>query len=267
MKRKLLVGISTVLLGAMVFTGCGNSTDGGSTISIIGSTTVAVPMEELAEKYKETNPDVVVEVQGVGSSAGIKAAEDGTADIGMASRELKEEEKAFGLEETVIAYDGIAIVVHPSNTVADLTTEQVKGIFDGTITNWSEVGGSDQDIIVVSRESGSGTRAAFEEMLDVTMVPSALIADGNGAIKANVASKENSIGFVSAGFIDETVGAVSIDGVAANVDTIKSGEYKVSRPLLIMNKPDAAEEVDVFIDFILSDEGQNIVGEKYISVN
>lgn len=293
MKNKLFRILGVAVLGMAMLTGCaGGNTELGSTadgstgtnpaqtknskVVAVGSTTVAVPMEELANKYKEINPNVVVEVQGVGSSAGVKAATDGTADIGMVSREIKEEEKSDALEVTPIAYDGIAVVLNPANGVTDLTAQNVKDIFEGTITNWSEVGGADQDIIVVTREDGSGTRGAFEELLglqkeiDGTKVSSisqgALVAEGNGTIKATVASKEGAIGFVSLGFIDETVKVISIDGVVPTVETVKGGEYSISRPLLIMTNKEGTEETKQFVEFILSDEGQEIVSEKYISV-
>lgn len=288
MKKKLLASISILLLGTMIFAGCSGTTQeegktAGETIktsgkiAAVGSTTVTPPMEELATKYKETHADSNIEIQGVGSSAGIKAAHEKTADIGMASRALKEEEKAFGLVETVIAYDGIGVVVNPANNTTGLTSEQVKGIFQGTITNWSEVGGSDEAIIVVTREDGSGTRAAFEEILKLTekindkdvstITQGALVAEGNGTIKATVGSKAGAIGFVSLGFIDESVKAVSIDGVIPTPEEVKADKYPISRPLLILTQPDAGSNVTDFVDFILSAEGQAIVSEKYISVN
>ena len=233
-------------------------------------------MEELANKYKEIEPNVVVEVQGVGSSAGVKEAADVTADMGMVSRELKDSEQSDDLEVTTIAYDGIAIVVNPANGVENLTSEQVKGIFEGTITNWSEVGGADADIIVVTREDGSGTRSAFEEILGLqqeidgkkvsSISQGALVAEGNGTIKATVASKEGSIGFVSLGFIDDTVKAISVNDVMPTVETVKNGEYSVSRPLLVITHKDGTQTTKDFLEFILGDEGQEIVSEKYISV-
>ena len=285
MKNKLFRLLGVAVLGMAMLTGCAGEDAGtnpaqtngeNSKIVAVGSTTVAVPMEELANKYKEINPNVVVEVQGVGSSAGVKAATEGTADIGMSSREIKEEEKRDDLEVITIAYDGIAVVINPANGVTDLTAQNVKDIFEGTVTNWSEVGGVDQDIIVVTREDGSGTRGAFEELLGLqkeigdkkvsSISQGALVAEGNGTIKATVASKEGAIGFVSLGFVDETVKAISIDGVVPTSETVKGGEYSISRPLLIVTNKEGTEETKQFVDFILGDEGQEIVSEKYISV-
>lgn len=299
MKKRLLSCMTILALGTMMFTGCGGSasTSGDAQasnqqvaaeksseapkeekkssvkISIIGSTTIVEPMEKLVATYKELGNTDNIEVQGNGSSAGIKAAIDGTADIGMASRELSEEEKASGLVETVIAYDGIAVIVNPSNGVSNLTKAQVKDIFEGTITNWSEVGGVDKDIIVVTREAGSGTRGAFEEILKLldenkasTITNTALVSEGTGAVMATVASKEASIGFVSLGYIDDTVKALSVDGVEPTVETVKANEYTISRPLLLVSKPTIKKESQAVIDFIIGDEGQEIMAEKYISV-
>lgn len=294
MKNKFFKILGIATLGIVMLTGCGSAasngagtadnntqvsdTQKGSTgkVVAVGSTTVAVPMEGLAEKYKEVTPEVVVEVQGVGSSAGVKAVADGTADIGMVSRELKENEQNDDLVITTMAYDGIAIVVNPANGVTDLTAAQVKDIFEGTVTNWSQVGGKDQPVIVVSREDGSGTRSAFEELLKLekelegkkvsSMSQGALIAEGNGTMKATVSSKEGAIGFVSLGFIDDTVKAVSIDGVQPTVESVKDGSYSISRPLLLVTHKDAKSQVTTFVDFILSDAGQEIVSEKYIPV-
>lgn len=253
--------------------GAGGEAKKGVKISIVGSTTIAEPMEKLVEAYKATGISDNIEVQGNGSSAGIKAAIDGTADIGMASRELSEEEKSAGLVETVIAYDGIAVVVNPNNGVTNLTKDEVKAIFEGKITNWSEVGGIDQDIIVVTREAGSGTRGAFEEILKLldenkasTIVETALVSEGTGAVMATVATKEAAIGFVSEGYLDDTVKSVAVDGVECTVDHVKSGEYTISRPLILVAQPSIKQEAKQVIDFIVGDEGQKIMSEKYISI-
>lgn len=245
------------------------------TVSVVGSTTVQPVAQSIADEFASVEPGISVEVQGIGSSAGIKAAIDGTADIGASSRELKEEEKSTGITEHVLAYDGIAVVVNKENTVKDLDSETVKKIFEGEITNWSEVGGNDEDIIVISRESGSGTRDAFEEMMKLTeevdgaTVPTlredALICEGNGSVKASVASKTNAIAYLSLGYVDDTMNTVSIDGVVPSVETVKSGEYKISRPLLLVTKGEISEAAQKYLDYCL-DEGQTIVSESYISI-
>lgn len=245
------------------------------TVSVVGSTTVQPVAQSIADEFASVEPGISVEVQGIGSSAGIKAAIDGTADIGASSRELKEEEKSTGITEHVLAYDGIAVVVNKENPVKDLDSETVKKIFEGEITNWSEVGGNDEDIIVISRESGSGTRDAFEEMMELTeevdgaTVPTlredALICEGNGSVKASVASKTNAIAYLSLGYVDDTMNTVSIDGVVPSVETVKSGEYKISRPLLLVTKGEISEAAQKYLDYCL-DEGQTIVSESYISI-
>ncbi len=265
MKKKLTALMGMMIAGTMVLTGCGGSAT--QKVAATGSTTVTPIMEKVAEAYKEVDENITIEVQGVGSSAGVKAAIDETADIGMASRELKESEQAEGLNEIVIAKDGIAVAVHPNNGVEDLTKDQIKGIFEKTITNWSEVGGEDKDIIVVAREDGSGTRDAFQEILDLEIATDVLIAEGNGAVKANIASKEDAIGFVSVGYLDDTVKPLKVEGAEATVENIKAGTYSVQRPLLLVTQPEVNDMTQGVLDFILSDAGQEIVEEEgYISV-
>ena len=302
MKRRLVACFAALTLGTMMFAGCASNTASenegnepnatsvassqtksdtgtadqtrkGIKISIVGSTTITEPMEKLVEAYKKSGCPDKIEVQGNGSSAGIKATIDGTADIGMASRELSEEEKGAGLVETVIAYDGIAVIVNPKNGITGLTKVQIKDIFEGKITNWSEVGGIDQDIIVVTREAGSGTRSAFEEILKLldenkasTIVGTALVSEGTGAVMATVATKEASIGFVSEGYLDDSIKSLAIDGVECTVDNVKSGSYIISRPLILVTKPDVKTQAQQIIDYIVGDEGQKIMSEKYISI-
>ncbi len=280
----IIVGILTLAIGVAVLVGCSrertvksmNSNGHTKKISIVGSTTVAVPMELLIEKYKDINKDVTIELQGIGSSAGIKAVSDEIANIGMSSRNLKEEEKTKELTETIIAYDGIALVVHPSNKVSNLTKDQIKDIFEGNITNWKEVGGENKEIIVITREYGSGTRDAFEELMKLqeekddkkmsTIAPSALVAEGTGTILATVSSKTGSIGFVSLGFVSDTVKILSIDGIKPTTQTVVDGSFPISRPLLLITKKDGDNASKEFINFILTEEGQKIMSSQYIPV-
>lgn len=245
-------------------------------VTVVGSTSVTPLAEELGQVFQESNPDLFIEVQGVGSSAGIKAVNEGTADIGMSSRNLKEAEKAFGLTEHVIAYDGIVVAVHPSNGVTNLTSDQVVAIFKGEVKNWKEVGGADLPILVVTREAGSGTRGAFEELLKLEeekdgnkvsmIVADALVADGNGAVKANIASKEGSVGYLSLDYADETVKMTQIDGITPSAETVKDGSFKISRPFLMLTKGEITPEAKAYLDFILSDAGQTVVSEHAITV-
>jgi len=239
-------------------------------ITIAGSTTVQPVSEMLAEAFKVMHPKVNIVVQGGGSSVGVKSASEGTVNIGAASREVKENEKGLGLNEFVIARDGIAIVVHPSQTVKGLTRIQVRDIFAGKITNWSEVGGANKSIHIVAREEGSGTRSAFEEMVmseDALIAKEAILQPSNGAIRTTVAGDPDSIGFLSFGYLDSSVKAVDINGIGATVENAKSGTYPIVRPLLYLTKSQPSGLVKAYIDFVLSPEGQEIVSKDYLSVN
>lgn len=235
----------------------------------VGSTSVTPAAEALGEAFKEKE-GIQVEVQGVGSSAGIKAAKEKTADVGMSSRNLKDEEKGFGLTETVLAHDGIAVCVNPSNGVSDLTMEQIQKIFAGEIKNWKEVGGEDLDIIILSREDGSGTRGAFEELVgldkDVTVSPDALIADANGAVQAQLAAKKEAIGYLSLAYVDESVKAVKVEGVEATPENILAGNYKISRPFLLLTHGENKESLKKFLDFAKSDEAKEVLKKLHLVV-
>jgi len=213
------------------------------------------------------NPDVQIDVQGGGSSVGVKSAGEGTVDIGMASREIKDSEKTEFPELKIytIARDGIAIVVHPGVAVDGLTKDQVRDIFSGAITNWSEVGGPDKAIVVVSREEGSGTRGAFEEMVmgeEAVIVDTAILQPSNGAVKATVSTTEDSIAFLSFGYLDTSVKALAIDGVDATVANALNGTYPIVRPLTMLTNGEPEGVVKAFLDFILSDAGQAIIEEE-----
>lgn len=238
-------------------------------LEIIGSTSTQLIIEILADKFIEKNPDVKVNYQGVGSSKGIKATKDSTGDVGTSSRELKKEEKSWGLKEYVIAKDGIALVVNPKNEIKELRKEQVIKVFKGEITNWKELGGSDKKIVVLNREAGSGTRGAFEELLKIEdqTTKEALIYDGNGPIKAAVASSEDAIGYISFGYIDDSIKTLKVDGIEPTIKGVLSDSYPLSRPFIMTTKGEPCGLVKAFIDYLLSKEGQDIVkSEGYIPV-
>ncbi len=274
--KKIFIFI-ILLICSLFFVGCGGQSSGELSISVVGSTSVAPLAEYEAENFLRVNKEIEIAVQSVGSSAGIKAAMDGTADIGMSSRNLKDEEKE-GLKEFVVALDGIAVVVHPTNKIKDISKEQLLAIFQGKIRNWKEIGGKDAPIVVISREEGSGTRGAFEEMTGLeiekndkkytNLYSRAIITDGNGSVKQNVALKENGIGYISVGSVDDSVKSIAIDGILPTDENIKDGEYLISRPFILLTKGNPSPEAQIFIDYVLSPEGQQIVKEHfYITVN
>jgi len=245
----------------------------GGSISVAGSTTVQPLAEKLAEAFKAQNPEVQIDVQGGGSSVGVKSAGEGMVDIGTASREVTDEEKQTYPDMRVfeIARDGIAVVVHPEVAVDGLTKDQVRDIFAGTITNWNEVGGPDKPIVVVSREEGSGTRAAFEEMVmgkdGPVIVDTAILQPSNGAVRTTVSTTPDSVGFLSLGYLDQSVKALKMDGVEATEANALSGAYPIVRPLNMLTKGEPTGVVKAWLDFILSAAGQAIVSEEgYIPV-
>ena len=266
-KKKIMALLcgAVMVSGLAVGCGSGNSSKGDDAkITISGSTSVGPTMEVLAEAYQKNN-DVKIEVQQVGSSAGIKNTIEGTSNLGMSSRDLKDEE-AQSVEGTQIAIDGIAVVTNKNNKVQDLTVAQVKDIFTGKITNWKEVGGADAQIVVVSREEGSGTRDGFQDILGFKseeLTKDAQISDGSGNVKSTVEGNENAIAYISFGYVKDGIKSVKVDGVEANDDNVVSGKYPISRPFLVVNKKDdMSDEAKSFVDFIMSDKGQNIVAEE-----
>lgn len=234
-------------------------------ISMVGSTSMEKLANALSEAFMEEYPDVTVTAEFVGSGAGIEAVTNGTADIGNSSRSLKDEEKAAGVVENVVAIDGIAVCVDPANEVADLTKEQLTNIYNGTVTNWKEVGGADEPIIVIGREAGSGTRGAFEELVDLKdACKYANELDSTGAVIAKVASTPGAIGYASLDALDDSVKALSLEGVEATAENIKAGNYFLSRPFVMATKGEISEQNDLvqaWFDYVMGDEGQQIASE------
>ena len=237
--------------------------DLSGSISMVGSTSMEKFANALSEAFMEKYPKVTVTAEFVGSGAGIEAVSNGTADIGNSSRNLEDEEKAKGVAENIVAIDGIAVVVDPANTVENLTKDQLTSIYDGSVTNWKDVGGNDAPIVVVGREAGSGTRGAFEELLkleDACKYSNEL--DSTGAVMAKVASTPGSIGYVSLDVLDDTVKAVKLDGAEPTEENIKAGKYFLSRPFVMATKGEISEQSDLvkaLFDFIYSDEGSELV--------
>lgn len=239
--------------------------DLSGSISMVGSTSMEKLANALSEAFMEKYPDVTVTAEFVGSCAGVEAVTNGTADIGNSSRSLKDEEKAAGVVENVVAIDGIAVCVDPANEVANLTKEQLTNIYNGTITNWKEVGGADEPIIVIGREAGSGTRGAFEELVDLKdACKYANELDSTGAVIAKVASTPGAIGYASLDALDDSVKALSLEGVEATAENIKAGNYFLSRPFVMATKGEISEQNDLvqaWFDFVLGDEGQQVASE------
>ncbi len=243
-------------------------------LQLAGSTTVQPLAEVLAEAFMAMHPDVTIEVQGGGSSVGVTSAGEGTVDIGDASRNIKDSEfETFpDLQVFTIAYDGIAIVTNPDLTLPSLTIQQIRDIFAGAITNYSEVGGPDAEIIVISREEGSGTRAAFEELVmtsledEYVITENALLQQSNGQVRTTVSTTPDAIGYLSFGFLDASVNTVAIDGVEPKIENVKNGSYSIFRPLNMLTNGAPNELAQAFLDFVLSDLGQEIVAEDYITV-
>ena len=241
------------------------TTDLSGSISMVGSTSMEKLANALSEAFMEEHPDVTVTAEFVGSGAGIEAVTNGTTDIGNSSRSLKDEEKAAGVVENVVAIDGIAVCVDPANEVADLTKEQLTNIYNGAVTDWKEVGGADEPIIVIGREAGSGTRGAFEELVDlVDGCKYANELDSTGAVIAKVASTPGAIGYASLDALDDSVKALSLEGVEATAENIKAGNYFLSRPFVMATKGEISEQNDLvqaWFDFVLGDEGQQVASE------
>lgn len=239
------------------------SADLSGAISMVGSTSMEKFANALSESFMEKYPNVTVTAEFVGSGAGIEAVSNGTADIGNSSRNLKDEEKAGGVAENIVAIDGIAVVVDGANTVEDLTKQQLSDIYEGKITNWKDAGGNDAPIVVVGRESGSGTRSAFEELLKLEdMCKYSNELDSTGAVMAKVASTPGAIGYVSLDVLDDTVKAVKLEGAEPTEENIKAGSYFLSRPFVMATKGDISEQNDLvkaLFDYIYSDEGAEIV--------
>lgn len=258
---KRLLKLVLVMMMATTIVGCSNDSKSQS-ITMAGSTSMEKMLSAMNETYiGETGNEVNAEY--TGSGAGIEAVLAGTVTIGNSSRALKDEEKSKGAVENIVAIDGIAVVVDKANTVKDLTKEQLSKIYMGEMTNWSEVGGSDQSIVVIGREAGSGTRGAFEEILKVAdKCQYAQEIDSTGAVMAKVASIPGAIGYVSLDVVDDTVTAVSIEGVEPTVDNIKAEDYALQRPFVMATKgeiKDLDKSIQDYFKFIESDKGQEII--------
>ena len=240
-------------------TGC---TRNANSVIIAGSTSVQPFAEVLAQDYMASHSGVTIDVQGGGSAAGIMATQSGTTDIGMSSRNLQGNETSLWSIE--IARDGLAIIINPKNPIVNLTLQQVADIYDGKITNWSELGGKKSDIDVFTREDGSGTRSSFESLVmgKNQIMARAMVENSNGAIRQLVADDAAAIGFISLGLVDNTVKAVELDDIVPSREHVVDGTYNLSRPFLFLTLKEPTGLVKDFIDFTMSSEGQKILYDQ-----
>jgi phosphate transport system substrate-binding protein len=256
-----------LLAGLCLLTaGCGDAREKGAyvkhVVNIAGSTSVMPFTEKLAEHFMVERPTFIVNVQSGGSTAGIQACMNNTVEIGMSSRELKADEKK--LSEITICLDGIAMVVHPENPVTSLTLSQVRDIFSGAVRNWKDMGWVDRRIDAVTREEGSGTRGAFEELVmnKQEIDEGIMVQDSNGSVKEVVATDPYAIGYVSLGMVDERVSAVTIDGIKPTTAAIKNKQYKIVRPFLYLINGTPTEDAQAFIVYVLSKYGQVLLKKE-----
>lgn len=259
MKKMMVAAVSMAM-----FAGCSNSnsgTGGGGTVSTDGSTSMEKVIGALGEAYQQET-GVGFTYNPTGSGSGIKAVQEGRCDIGLSSRALKDEEVESGLTGTVLAYDGIAIIVNPNNTVEDLSLEMISKIYTGEIKNWSELGGKDGEIVLIGREAGSGTRDGFESITDTEekcQYRQELTSTGD--VITTVSQNENAIGYASVSSVKDTVKAVTVDGVSPTEETIKDGSYVVQRPFVLVTKTDEklSDAASKFFDYITSADACDII--------
>lgn len=267
--KKTIIGVIGVLASVCliigIFAGCKGAVskpqNSKQTVSTDGSTSMEKVMGYLSESYMSDNENVTVTYNPTGSGAGIQAVAEGRCDIGLASRNLKDEEKA-NLNETVVAIDGIAVIVNNENTVLDLTIEQIAGIYKGEITNWKELGGADAPIVLIGREAASGTRDGFESITgteDLCKYSQELTSTGD--VVQTVSSNPNAIGYASLASVGDTVKAVKVEGVTPTTDTIQNGEYKIQRNFVFVTRKDdkLSESAQNFFDFAANGQADDLI--------
>lgn len=261
--KKIICLLTLAILITGVFAACG-SNGSKEAVATDGSTSMNKVIGALGEAF-ETDKGITVTYNATGSGAGIQAVEEGRCDIGLASRNLKDEEKAKGLEETILAYDGIAIIVNPANPVKDLDLETIAKIYTGEIKNWKEVGGNDAEIVLIGREAGSGTRDGFESITD-TEGKCAYRQEltSTGDVITTVASNPNAIGYASLASVKDTVKALNVGGVTPSEATVKDGSYVVQRPFVLVTKKDTklSKSAQQFFDYITSKEANEIISSS-----
>ena len=281
--KKIISIVLVLACAAALLAGCGSSGTAGSTstpsassepsssvstdaavtgsVATDGSTSMEKVIGALGEAFMNNNSGASFTYNPTGSGSGIKAVLEGRCDIGLSSRALKDEEKAEGLVETVLAYDGIAMVVNPENPVSDLSLEQIAAIYTGEITNWKEVGGNDAEIVLIGREAGSGTRDGFETISTAEACKYRQELTSTGDVIATVASNPDAIGYASLAALKDTVKALSVSGVTPTEETVKDGSYIIQRPFVLVTKEGTALSATAqkFFDFALSADAADII--------
>lgn len=256
--KKIISLLTVAMLLVCALTGCGGNKEA---VATDGSTSMNKVIGALGEAF-EADTGITVTYNATGSGAGIQAVQEGRCDIGLASRNLKDEEKANGLEGTILAFDGIAIIVNPNNPVSDLDVETIAKIYTGEIKNWKEVGGNDAEIVLIGREAGSGTRDGFESITDTEdKCKYRQELTSTGDVITTVASNPGAIGYASLASVKDTVKALTVDSVAPSEETIKDGSYVVQRPFVLVTKKDAklTESAQKFFDYITSEAANEII--------
>lgn len=256
--KKIISLLTVAMLIVCALTGCGGNKEA---VATDGSTSMNKVIGALGEAF-EADTGITVTYNATGSGAGIQAVQEGRCDIGLSSRNLKDEEKAKGLEGTILAFDGIAIIVNPNNPVSDLDVETIAKIYTGEIKNWKEVGGNDAEIVLIGREAGSGTRDGFESITDTEdKCKYRQELTSTGDVITTVASNPGAIGYASLASVKDTVKALTVGGVVASEETIKDGSYVVQRPFVLVTKKDAAlsESAQKFFDYITSEAANEII--------
>lgn len=262
MKKKTVVSLAVATILALTsLTGCGNSKLSG-TVATDGSTSMEKVIGALGESFMNENDGIQFTYNPTGSGSGITAVSEGRCDIGLSSRSLKDEEKAQGLTETVLALDGIAVVVNPENQVNDLSIEQIASIYTGEITNWSEVGGADAEIVVIGREAGSGTRDGFESITKTSekcRYRQELTSTGD--VITTVSQNPDAIGYTSLSAVKDNVKALSVGGVAPSEETVKDGSYAIQRPFVLVTRDGVklSDAAQAFFDYVTSDKVADII--------
>ena len=280
--KKIMAFALTAVMTLALLVGCGDKTNndantgddnanGGTvaetvsgTVSTDGSTSMEKVIGALSESYMAANKDVTVNYNPTGSGAGITAVQEGTCNIGLSSRALKDEEKAAGLQETVLAYDGIAIIVHPDNPVSDLSIEQIAKLYTGEITNWKDVGGKDAQVVLIGREAASGTRDGFESITgtkDKCQYRQELTSTGD--VITAVSQNPDAIGYASLASIKDSVKALNVDGVTPSEASVKDGSYKVQRPFVLVTVEGKAlsQAAQSFFDYATSPAAADIIAK------